>query len=58
MRYHVIVLGDSIQVRSKNLTFVHARQMKQRLKSLYPSYQFKAVPSDAWNRIVEYLEKL
>lgn len=58
MRYHIIVLGDSIQVRSKNLTFIHARKMKQRLGRLYPGYQFRAVPADAWNRIVEYLEKL
>lgn len=58
MRYHLIVIGDSIQVRSKNLSFVHARQMKKRLSELYPGYQFKTVPADAWTRIIEYLEKL
>ena len=57
MKYHIIVLGNSIQIRGRNLSLVHAHQLKKRLGKLYPGYQFKAVPSDAWNRIIEYLEQ-
>lgn len=58
IRYHLISIDKSIQVRRRNLTAVHARRLKRLLAQRYPDKQFRAIPSDAWNRIINYLEKL
>ncbi len=58
IRYHIIMMGSSLQVHTRNLTAVHARRLKRILAQRYPEKQFRTVPTDAWNQIINYLEKL